>query len=58
MLLAAAAIHSEKLRIYYFLYDNLILIVNSFYVVLIIFISIMSHLLWHTCELVGEVFVF
>ena len=41
-----------------FLYDNLILIVNSFYIVLIIFISIMSHLLWHTCELAGEIFLF
>ena len=29
-----------------------------FYIVLIIFISIMSHLLWHTCELAGEVFFF
>ena len=60
MLLPATAIHSEKLGIYNFLYDNLILIVNSFYIVLIIFISIMSHLLWHTCtrELAGEVFFF
>ena len=40
------------------MYDNLILIVNSFYIVLIIFISIMFHLQSHTCELAGEVFFF
>ena len=32
--------------------------INSFYIVLIIFISIMFHLQWNTCELAGEVFFF
>ena len=36
------------------MYDNLILIVNSFYIVLIIFVSIMFNLQWHTCELACE----
>ena len=38
------------------MYNNIILIVNSLYIVLINFISIMFHLQWHTCELTGEVF--
>ena len=38
------------------MYDNFILVLNSFYIVLIIFI--MFHLQWHTCELAGEVFFF
>ena len=40
------------------MYDNLILILNSFYIGLINFISIMFHLRWHTSELAGEVFFF
>ena len=38
------------------MYDNLILIVNSFYIVLIIFVAITFHLQWHTCELADEAF--
>ena len=39
--------------------DNSILIVNSFYIVLIILISTwMFHLQRHTCELAGEVLFF
>ena len=40
------------------MYDNLILMVNNFYSVLIIFSSLIFHLQWHTYELVGEVFFF
>ena len=40
------------------MYDNLILIVNSFYIVLINFMSIMFHVQWHTSEFAGEVFFF
>ena len=40
------------------MYDNLILMVNNFYSVLIIFSSLIFHLQWHTCELAGEVFFF
>ena len=40
------------------MYDNLTLIANSFHSVLIIFISIMFHLQWHTRELAGQVLFF
>ena len=40
------------------MYDNLILIVNSFYIVLIIFVAVTFHLQWHTCELADEIFLF
>ena len=40
------------------MYVNLILIVNSFYIVLIIFVAITFDLQWHTCELADEVFFF
>ena len=37
------------------MYDNLILIVNSFHSVLIILTSLIFQLQWHACELAGEV---
>ena len=40
------------------MYDNLILKVNNFYSVLIIFSSLIFHQQWHTCELACEVFFF
>ena len=40
------------------MYDNLILMVNNFYSVLIIFSFLIFYLQWHTCELAGEVFFF